>query len=106
VYKFDTDSPGSPDISEINGVTSGVAQSQFKTPNFDWASVDIGSGIKGFYYCWNKGSSCTPTKLVTSGRLKPGSVSSGIDYYLEVYAVDNAGNSSGISEFIFRYDAP
>lgn len=103
VLKFDNDAPSDPVITELGGALNTVPQNKVKNPNFSWSSTDNGSGIKGFYYCWAKGSACTPTKWVTSGKYDPSSVSAGDDYYLEVQALDNAGNSSGISIFVFNY---
>jgi hypothetical protein len=102
VLKFDNDAPTDPVITELGGAQNNIDQNLVKNPNFSWSSTDNGSGIKGFYYCWAKGSTCTPTKWVTSGKYDPSSVSTGV-YYLEVKALDNAGNYSGISEFVFRY---
>lgn len=102
VLKFDNDAPTDPVITELGGAQNNIDQNLVKNPNFSWSSTDSGSGIKGFYYCWAKGSACTPTKWVTSGKYDPSSVSTGV-YYLEVKALDNAGNYSGISEFVFRY---
>jgi hypothetical protein len=105
VLKFDNDNPTLPVITELGGAQNNVDQDTVNNPNFSWSSTDTGSGIKGFYYCWAKGSACTPTKWVTTGNYNPSAVSAGT-YYLEVKALDNAGNSSGVSEFIFRYKSP
>ncbi len=102
VLKFDNDAPSNPDITELGGALNNVAQNAVKNPNFAWSSTDAGSGIKSFYYCWAKNSPCTPTKSVTTGGYNPSAVSAGT-YYLEVKALDNAGNYSGVSEFVFIY---
>ncbi len=103
VLKFDQDAPSAPIITELSGVQNNVDQSTFKDPNFTFRSEDVGSGIKGYYYCWTKNVPCTPNKLVSTGAFNPPAVAAGTIYFLEVYAVDNAGNVGPVSEFIFRY---
>jgi hypothetical protein len=103
VLKFDNDIPTTPVITELQGVANNTAQPNFKDPNFSVTASDIGSGLKGYYYCWANGAPCTPTKFVSTGSINPAAVAAGSVWYLDVYAVDNAGNMGPSSEFIFRY---
>ena len=103
VLKFDNDAPTAPAITELQGVANNTDQPNFKDPNFSVTASDAGSGLKGYYYCWANGAPCTPTKLVSTGSINPPAVAAWTVWYLEVYAVDNAGNKSLMSEFIFRY---
>jgi len=106
VLKFDNDAPTAPVITELHGVANNQIfppNINLKDPNFSVTASDVGSGLKGYYYCWANGAACTPTKFVKTGSINPAAVAAGTVWYLEVYAVDNAGNIGPTSEFIFRY---
>jgi hypothetical protein len=102
VFKFDIDVPNDPVITELGGASHDTDQSTVNNPNFSWTASDVGSGIKGYKYCWAKDNPCTPDKFVSTGGYNPPAVPAGV-YFLEVYTIDNAGNLSATTEFIFRY---
>lgn len=103
VLKFDQDAPNAPVITELHGVISNTDQPTFKDPNFSFTADDVGSGLKSYHYCWAQDAPCTPNKSVSTGAYNPAAVGTGTIWFLEVYAVDNAGNVGPTSEFIFRY---
>gem|GEM_PF-4482992 len=98
----DAISPTSPIISELScNASTNIWQRLCNDPNFAWSgAIDTGSGVAGYEYKWG---SNTPVWTTGTDYDAP-AVGEGSTTF-QVRAKDYAGNWSGWSTFVLKYDA-
>jgi hypothetical protein len=99
-FRLDTQAPAPvPDVIETNGLVSS-AWSNITFPSFTW---DVPPGATEFNIMWGSDPlSTTPTNVnVISPFSAPSSL--GVDNYLRIQSVDDAGNLSAWSTVLFTY---
>ena len=108
-FRYDGTPPHTPAIQNLDGVASGMCQSQVRTPNFNWPTpIDDGSGVQGYYRYWGSDPNGTGGVLTTanvfSSATPIAAADSAATYYLRLRSEDGVGLQSDWVAFALRYD--
>jgi V8-like Glu-specific endopeptidase len=93
-FRYDDAAPINPMVcDQLVGLTeNGVWQDLVNDPSFTWEeSLDIHSGVAGYYYYWGSDPNGISTLFTSSPTFNPPPVDTGT-YYLRISTKDNTGN--------------
>ena len=109
-FRYDGIPPHNPEVSNDDGLVSGVWQNNIRTADFSWQPAqDTGSGVAGYYIYWGPDENATSTSLSTANEFVSTTPICGENdactHYLRLQTEDNAGwKSEWVTAFALRYD--